>query len=620
MYILGISALYHDSAVSLLKDGKIIYAAQEERFSRIKHDPSFPINSLRECLNFCDLSLDQIDYIGFYEKPVKKFIRLLKTFLGNSPVGYKSFENAMTEWLTNKLFIKRNITTELFKLQQTLDKKSNLNKETIRKKILFSEHHESHAASCYYPSPFKNSAILTIDGVGEDTTTSIAHGKEDKITFLKEILFPDSIGLLYSAFTFYLGFKINSGEYKVMGLAPYGKPKFKSLILNNLIDVKKDGSFKMNMKYFDYQYGYKTINQNFIDLFKEKRRSPESRLKEFHMDISSSIQNVIEEIVIKLCKTAKKLTNSDNLVLAGGVALNCVANGKILNEKIFKGTWIQPASGDAGGSLGVALSIYHKHLGHKRTVDENSDSMFGSYLGNKFERNVIEEFLNTVDAKYHYIDNNKLTKETAKLIYEGKIVGWHKGKMEFGPRSLGARSILADPRDHKMQSKLNLKIKFRESFRPFAPSVLKEKAHKYFDLSGYDSPYMLLVGQVKNSYKQNLNINYNNIIETINKKRSEIPSVTHIDNSARIQMVNKETNPNFHNLIVEFEKLSGIPILVNTSFNVRGEPIVCTPEDSYKCFMRTNMDALIIENFLLYKNEQPKFSEKINWRENFKLD
>ena len=620
MYILGISALYHDSAVSLLKDGKIIFAAQEERFTRIKHDPSFPTNALRECLNFCNLSLEQIDYIGFYEKPIKKFIRLLKTFLNNSPIGYKSFDNAMTEWFTNKLFLKKNITNELFKLQQSLNKSSNLSKGIISRKILFSEHHESHAASCYYPSPFKNSAIVTIDGVGEDTTTSIAHGKEDKITFLKEILFPDSVGLLYSAFTYYLGFKVNSGEYKVMGLAPYGKPRFKNLILNNLIEVKSDGSFKMNMKYFDYQYGFKTINQNFIELFKKKRRDPESRLEEFHMDIARSIQDVTEEIVVKLCRTAKKLTNSDNLVLAGGVALNCVANGKILNEKIFKGIWIQPASGDAGGSLGVALSIYHKHLGYKRNVDENIDSMFGSYLGNKFEKNAIEQFLNKTDAKYHFMENNKLTKETAKLINEGKIIGWHNGKMEFGPRSLGTRSILADPRDPNMQTKLNLKIKFRESFRPFAPSVIREKANKYFNLWDHDSPYMLLVGKVKNTYKENLNINYSNIIETLNMKRSEIPSVTHIDNSARVQMVDKKTNPMFYDLILEFEKLSGIPILINTSFNVRGEPIVCTPEDSYRCFMRTDMDILIIENFLLYKSEQPEFSEKINWRENFKLD
>jgi len=619
MYILGISGLYHDSAVSLLKDGKIIFAAQEERFTRVKHDPSFPINSLRECLDFCNLSLEQIEHVGFYEKPIKKFIRLLKTFFNNSPKSYQSFDSAMTEWLTNKLFLKKNITNELFNLQDKIKKKSNLSKKSISKKILFSEHHESHAASCYYPSPFKNAAIITIDGVGEDTTTSIAHGKENKINFLKEILFPDSVGLLYSAFTYYLGFKINSGEYKVMGLAPYGKPKYKDLILNNLIDVKSDGSFKMNMKYFEYQYGYKTINQNFVELFKKKKRDSESKLEQFHMDIASSIQHVIEEIVIKLTKTAKKLTSSNNLVLAGGVALNCVVNGKILNEKIFDKIWIQPASGDAGGSLGVALSIYHKHLGNKRKINISEDSMFGSYLGNKFENNEVEKFLNTIDANYHFLENDKLIKETAKLIYDGKIIGWHNGRMEFGPRSLGTRSILADPRDPTMQTKLNLKIKNRESFRPFAPSVIKEKADKYFNL-GNDSPYMLLVGKVKNSYEESIDINYSNIIETLNKKRSEIPSVTHVDCSARVQMVNKKTNPMFYELILEFEKLSGIPILINTSFNVRGEPIVCTPEDSYKCFMRTDMDILIIENFLLYKSEQPEFSEKINWRENFKLD
>ncbi len=619
MYILGISGLYHDSAVSLLIDGKIIFAAQEERFTRVKHDPSFPINSLRECLDFCNLSLEQIEHVGFYEKPIKKFIRLLKTFFNNSPKSYQSFDSAMTEWLTNKLFLKKNITNELFNLQDKIKKKSNLSKKSISKKILFSEHHESHAASCYYPSPFKNAAIITIDGVGEDTTTSIAHGKENKINFLKEILFPDSVGLLYSAFTYYLGFKINSGEYKVMGLAPYGKPKYKDLILNNLIDVKSDGSFKMNMKYFEYQYGYKTINQNFVELFKKKKRDSESKLEQFHMDIASSIQHVIEEIVIKLTKTAKKLTSSNNLVLAGGVALNCVVNGKILNEKIFDKIWIQPASGDAGGSLGVALSIYHKHLGNKRKINISEDSMFGSYLGNKFENNEVEKFLNTIDANYHFLENDKLIKETAKLIYDGKIIGWHNGRMEFGPRSLGTRSILADPRDPTMQTKLNLKIKNRESFRPFAPSVIKEKADKYFNL-GNDSPYMLLVGKVKNSYEESIDINYSNIIETLNKKRSEIPSVTHVDCSARVQMVNKKTNPMFYELILEFEKLSGIPILINTSFNVRGEPIVCTPEDSYKCFMRTDMDILIIENFLLYKSEQPEFSEKINWRENFKLD
>tara|TARA_B100001175_G_C19453496_1_gene612553 strand:- start:314 stop:1435 length:1122 start_codon:yes stop_codon:yes gene_type:complete len=373
------------------------------------------------------------------------------------------------------------------------------------------------------------------------------------------------------------------------------------------------------MKYFEYQYGYKTINQNFVELFKKKKRDSESKLEQFHMDIASSIQHVIEEIVIKLTKTAKKLTSSNNLVLAGGVALNCVVNGKILNEKIFDKIWIQPASGDAGGSLGVALSIYHKHLGNKRKINISEDSMFGSYLGNKFENNEVEKFLNTIDANYHFLENDKLIKETAKLIYDGKIIGWHNGRMEFGPRSLGTRSILADPRDPTMQTKLNLKIKNRESFRPFAPSVIKEKADKYFNL-GNDSPYMLLVGKVKNSYEESIDINYSNIIETLNKKRSEIPSVTHVDCSARVQMVNKKTNPMFYELILEFEKLSGIPILINTSFNVRGEPIVCTPEDSYKCFMRTDMDILIIENFLLYKSEQPEFSEKINWRENFKLD
>jgi len=620
MYILGISAFYHDSAVSLLKDGNIVYAAQEERFTRIKHDSSFPVNSIKECLNSCKISFDEIEYIGFYEKPFKKFFRLLKTFTRNAPFGFESFDSAMQEWLTNKIFLKRNIVKEVYKLQKLLACKSKLDKKKIAKKILFSEHHESHAASCFYPSPFKDSAILTIDGVGEDSTTSIAYGKDNKIDFLKEIHFPNSVGLLYSAFTYYLGFRVNSGEYKVMGLAPYGKPIYKDLILNNLIDIKKDGSFKMNMKFFDYHYGFKMINSNFIKLFGREKRNPESRMDEFHMDVARSIQEVIEEIVLKLCRSAKKLTKCENLVMAGGVALNCVANGKILDQKIFKDIWIQPASGDAGGSLGVALSIYYKHLNFERTTKGNEDSMFGGYLGSYYENKEVENFLNKIDAKYYYLETDNLIKEAAKLINKGKIVGWHNGKMEFGPRSLGARSILADPRDINMQTKLNLKIKYRESFRPYAPAVIKEKANEYFNLDNHNSPYMLLVAKVKNKHYDKININHSNIIETLNKKRSEIPAVTHIDYSARIQMVDKKTNPNFYNLILEFEKLSYIPILINTSFNVRGEPIVCTPEDSYKCFMRTDMDVLIIENYLLYKNEQPKFSEKLNWKEKFKLD
>jgi carbamoyltransferase len=620
MYILGISAFYHDSAASLLKDGKIVYAAQEERFTRTKHDSSFPINSIRECLNSCKISLDEIEYIGFYEKPFRKFFRLLKTFTKNAPFGFESFDIAMMEWLTNKIFLKKNIINELYNLQKLLNKKCYLDKKKINKKILFCEHHESHAASCFYPSPFNDSAILTIDGVGEETTTSIAYGKNNEISLLKEIHFPNSIGLLYSAFTYYLGFKVNSGEYKVMGLAPYGKPKYKDLILNSLINVKNDGSFKLNMKFFDFHYGFKMINSNFIKLFGREKRNPETKLDEFHMDIASSIQKAIEEIVLKLCKSAKELTKSENLVLAGGVALNCVANGKILEEKIFRNIWIQPASGDAGGSLGVALSIYYKHLSNERIIKNNEDSMYGSYLGPKFENKEVENFLNKIDAKYHYMETDNIIKETAKLITEGKIIGWHSGKMEFGPRSLGARSILADPRDINMQTKLNLKIKYRESFRPFAPAVIKEKANKYFNLGNYNSPYMLLVSQVKNTNHHEANINHSNIIETLNQKRSDIPAVTHIDYSARIQTVDKKTNPNFYNLILEFEKLSGIPILINTSFNVRGEPIVCSPEDSYKCFMRTDMDILIIENYLLFKNEQPEFSEKINWKEKFKLD
>ena len=597
--ILGISAFYHDSAAALLIDGKIIAAAQEERFTRKKHDSSFPHNSIKYVLSEANLELNQLDQIIFYEKPFLKFERLLETYLAFAPKGFTSFLMSMPIWLREKLFQKKLIFEQL---------KKNDKKFYDIDKINFSEHHFSHAASAFYPSPFNEAVIITLDGVGEWATSTLAIGKDNKITILKEIYFPHSLGLLYSAFTYYTGFKVNSGEYKVMGLAPYGKPKYKNLILKELIDVKEDGSFRMNMKYFNFATGLTMTNEKFAKLFGQKVRDPNKELlTQFHMDIAASIQEVIEEIVLKLVNNVQKETKIKNLCLAGGVALNCVANGKIIKNKIFENIWIQPASGDAGGSLGAALAFWHQELSKPRQIIKSKDSMSGSYLGPKFKEDDIEKSLIKLGANFNKYDNKTLSDKIAKELKEGKIIGWFQGRMEFGPRALGCRSIIADPRSEKMQKNLNLKIKFRESFRPFAPSILREDLNNWFELN-CDSPYMLLCADVKETIRIQENEKTKELfgIKRLNVKRSLIPAVTHVDYSARIQTVHKETNPKYYDLLEKFKLLTKCPILVNTSFNIRGEPIVCTVADAFKCFMGTEIDILVCENFILQKNEQDK--------------
>ena len=608
--ILGISAFYHDSAAAILVDGNILAAAQEERFSRKKHDPRYPFNAVKYVLDESNLNLNQIDHIVFFEKPFLKFERLLETYLAFAPKGFSSFSLSMPIWLREKLFQKK----FLFEKLQSHDKKFN-----EIKKISFSEHHYSHAASAFYPSPFKEALVLTLDGVGEWATTTLAIGKNNSLKMLKEIHFPHSLGLLYSAFTYYVGFKVNSGEYKLMGLAPYGKPKYKDLILNNLLDLKEDGSFRLNMSYFNYATGLTMTNKKFSSLFGHPVRDfSKDKLTQFHMDIASSIQAVTEEIILKLTRAIAKDFKIKNLCLAGGVALNCVANGKILKDKVFENIWIQPASGDAGGSLGAALGYWYRELNKPR--EDFSDQMKGSYLGPKFEENQVEISLKKLKAKFKKFDEKSVNQIIAKKLSENKIVGWFQGRMEFGPRALGARSILADPRSEKMQKDLNLKIKFRESFRPFAPSVLREDLSKWFELD-YDSPYMSIVADIEKSKKLQITDDHERLfgIEKLNIKRSIIPAVTHVDYSARIQTVHKETNPRYYDLISEFKKITNCPILVNTSFNVRGEPIVCTIEDAFNCFMGTNLDILVIENFILYKEEQDKSLLK-NYQNKFELD
>ena len=609
--ILGISAFYHDSAAAILIDGKIIAAAQEERFTRKKHDASYPYHAIDYVLKEANIELNNIDHVVFYEKPFLKFERLLETYLAFAPRGFKSFSISMPIWLREKLFQKK----FLFDKLKNQDKKFNdINK------INFSEHHYSHASSAFYPSPFEEAIILTLDGVGEWATTTIAEGKGNQLNMIKEIYFPHSIGLLYSAFTYYAGFKVNSGEYKLMGLAPYGKPKYKDLILKNLVDFKQDGSFRLNMKYFNYATGLTMTNDKFEDLFGQKTRDPKELLTQFHMDIASSIQAVIEDIVLKLVIAIQNETKIKNLCLAGGVALNCVANGKILKNKIFDNIWIQPASGDAGGSLGAALAFWHKELSQPRKIDSQKDNMKGSYLGPSFKEKEIEKSLENLGAKYLKCSDDELSDKIADELNNEKIVGWFQGRMEFGPRALGCRSIIADPRSEKMQKNLNLKIKFRESFRPFAPSVLREDVDKWFELD-CDSPYMLLVANVKKEIQISETNESKKLfgIERLNLKRSTIPAVTHVDYSARIQTVHKETNPKYYNLINEFKQLTNCPVLVNTSFNVRGEPIVCSIEDAFNCFMGTNLDILVIENFILMKDEQDKSLIK-DYKNKFELD
>jgi carbamoyltransferase len=598
MKILGLSAFYHDSAVCLVVDGEIIAAAQEERFTRTKHDQNFPARAIDYCLREAKCRPEELDYIVFYDKPLLKFERLLETYLAFAPRGLKSFAVSLPIWIKDKLFQKK-LIIDSFKEQWG----KHVN---VTERLLFSEHHLSHAASAFFPSPFDEAAILTMDGVGEWTTTALAVGKGNQITVHKEIHFPHSLGLLYSAFTYYTGFKVNSGEYKLMGLAPYGEPKYVNFIKDRLIDVKDDGSFHLNMDYFNYCTGLTMTNQAFHDLFGGPARKPETLLTQKEMDIAASIQVVTEDVVSKLAKHIREFTSQRNLCLAGGVALNCVANGRLLRERIFDQIWIQPAAGDAGGALGAALAVHHMMLGEPRSVEAH-DSMKGAYLGPEFSQREIEQTLSKAGAIFTTSSDEAVCSVTANALVQGKAVGWHQGRMEFGPRALGARSIIADPRSPNVQKQLNLKVKFRESFRPFAPSVLREDVAEWFTMD-VDSPYMLLVADVAAAKQRPMNDAQKKLfgIEKLNVPRSEIPAVTHVDYSARVQTVHKETNPKYYALLSRFKEMTGCPVLVNTSFNVRGEPIVCTPEDSLRCFMGTELDMLVVGNAVLYKSDQPQ--------------
>lgn len=620
MKILGISAFYHDSAAALIDNGEIVAAAQEERFTRKKHDPGFPSQAVAFCLEYGGVSINELDAIVFYDKPLLKFERLLETYYAFAPKGVRSFLTAMPVWIKEKMFLKRLINEELEKLGY--DKKKKV-------KMLFPEHHLSHAASAYYPSPFEKSAILTIDGVGEWATASICLGEGKDISILKELRFPHSLGLLYSAFTYFLGFRVNSGEYKLMGLAPYGNPsspdikRYEEIILKELIDLKEDGSVWLNQEYFDYATGLKMVNEHKWEaLFGFKTRRPEDALEAVHCNLGLAIQNITEEAVVRMAKEAKRLTGADYLCMAGGVALNCVSNGKLQKANIFEDIFIQPAAGDAGGALGAAQAAYHIYFGQDRKVTWKADAMRGSYLGPTFSDLDVALTAKKYKAHYTYYENFKdLTREAARLLSEGNVVGWVQGRMEFGPRALGGRSILGDPRNAEMQKKLNLKIKYRESFRPFAPSVLAEDCQDYFDYDGI-SPYMLLVHPVAESRRRPVPANYGSLDlrEKLYFERSDLPSITHIDYSARIQTVHKETNPRYYDLIETFKALTGYAVIVNTSFNVRGEPIVNTPNDAYRCFMRTEMDYLVVGNYIFDKKQQPEWLEKDNWKEEFVLD
>ena len=611
MNILGISAYYHDSAACLVADGKIIAAAQEERFTRKKHDENFPVNAINYCLTEAKLSPQKIDYVVFYDKPFLKFERLFETYLAFAPKGFKSFATSLPVWVKDKLFQKSVILDAL---------KDNLDKSTDwSNKLLFSEHHLSHAASAFFPSPFEEAAVLTMDGVGEWATTSLAVGKGNTLNVTNEIHFPHSLGLLYSAMTYYTGFKVNSGEYKVMGLAPYGEPKYANLIKDHLIDIKEDGSFHLDMSYFNYCTGLTMTSERFNDLFGAPPRKSESILGQREMDLAASIQAVTEDVVIKLAKGIKKATGLSNLCLAGGVALNCVANGKLLRENVFDKIWIQPASGDAGGAVGAALAAYYLMLAQPRKVDKQ-DSMQGSYLGPEFGQAEIEQRLIQAGAKFDVVSDTQLIDQTAKALADGLAVGWHQGRMEFGPRSLGARSIIADARSPTVQKQLNLKVKYRESFRPFAPSVLKEDASDWFEINT-DSPYMLLVADVKKEKQLAMTEAQKQLfgIEKLNVPRSEVPAVTHVDYSARIQTVSKDTNPKYHELISKIKEITGCPVLVNTSFNVRGEPIVCSPEDAFNCLMGTDIDFLVVGNCILRKEQQNQALVK-DYKNAYELD
>jgi len=609
--ILGISAFYHDSAATLIIDGEIIAAAQEERFTRKKHDNSFPANAINYVLSHSNLKMSDIDKIVFYEKPFLKFERLLETYVAFAPRGFKSFSKAMPIWLKEKLFQKQLLLENLRKLGD---------KNLTEKKLFFSEHHLSHAASAFFPSPFDEAIILTADGVGEWATTTVAIGKGSNLKIEKEIHFPHSLGLLYSAFTYYVGFKVNSGEYKLMGLAPYGKPIYKDLIVDNLIHIKEDGSFRLNQDYFNYATGLTMTNNNFDKLFGQKvRKNEKDKITQFHMDIASSIQKVTEDIMIKLVRNLSEVYKIPNLCLAGGVALNCVANGKILKEKIFKNIWIQPAAGDAGGSLGACLAYWHLELDKDRKT-EKEDSMKGSYLGPEYSQEEIVQVLKKLGANFEVYEDEELSLITAKSLSDGDAIGWFQGRMEFGPRALGGRSILGDPRSESMQKNLNLKVKYRESFRPFAPSVIYEEVKDWFNID-CKSPYMLFVAEIIDSKQKKISKEQEELfgIDKLNIKRSEIPAVTHVDYSARVQTVHKETNPKFYKLLLKFKELTGCPVIVNTSFNVRGEPIVNTPKDAFNCFMGTELDKLVIGNCILEKKNQTNL-KTTNYINEFELD
>jgi len=622
MRILGISAYYHDSAAALIEGESVLAAAQEERFTRKKHDASFPANAVRFCLDSQQLRLQELDAIIYYEKPLLTFERLLETYLGAAPRGGRSFVAAMQVWLKEKLFLKSEIRKSLRQLAIEMAQQRGEPEpaKTALPELLFSEHHLSHAGAAFYPSPFENAAVLCMDGVGEWATTSAWLGEGNKLTSLWEISFPHSLGLLYSAFTYYCGFKVNSGEYKLMGLAPYGKPIYAEIIRRHLVDIKPDGTFRLDLSYFKFHRGFRMTGRKFHQLFGRPPRQGETELSQFHMDLAASIQEVTEEIVLKLARTLRRETGATNLCLSGGVALNCVANGKLLREGIFEEIWIQPASGDAGSALGAALVAWHQHFQGPRTPQPD-DTMRGTYLGPRFSNEAVQAYLRSVEAPFHDLEDGPLFERLAALLDAGKVIGWFNGAMEFGPRALGGRSILGDPRNRQMQSVMNLKIKYRESFRPFAPSVLEEEVASQFELSA-SSPYMLLVAPVKQELCTPMGPEAEQLfgIEKLKLSRSSLPAITHVDYSARVQTVSPRTNPRYYNLIRAFQRRTGCPTVVNTSFNVRGEPIVCTPEDAYRCFMRTEMDVLVLENQLLLKEEQPKRNQDESWKDEFELD
>ena len=611
MRVLGISAFYHDSAAALIEDGRLVGAAQEERFTRKKHDSGFPEKAVEFCLGRAGIKMADVDYVAFYDKPFLKFERLLETYLAYAPRGFTSFRMAMPLWLKEKLFQKTLLRDEMKKWQPDFDWQT---------RLLFGEHHQSHAASAFFPSPFEEAAVLTMDGVGEWATTSLGYGKGNSLEMLKELHFPHSLGLLYSAFTYYTGFKVNSGEYKVMGLAPYGEPRFKDLIFDRIVDLKEDGTFRLDQSYFDYCTGLRMTNDKFADVFGIKTRKPEEELTQVHMDLAASVQAVTEEIVLRLGRSVKKETGATNICLAGGVALNCVANGKLLRENVFDNIWVQPAAGDAGGAVGAAFAAYHGFMGQPRKLNGHMDGMAGSYLGPEFNDDEIAERLTAAGAKLTRLDHAQMIDQTAQALADAKAVGWMQGRMEFGPRSLGARSILGDARSPSMQKTLNLKVKYRESFRPFAPAVLSEDVSRYFDIKS-DSPYMLMVAPVNEDRRRAMTEAEEALfgIDKLNVPRSDIPAVTHVDYSARIQTVHKETNPAFHELLESFKAKTGCSVLVNTSFNVRGEPIVCTPEDAFRCFMGSEIEVLVVGNCLLRKEDQDP-ALKLDYKNAFELD